>query len=230
MPQNVKRTAFPIYNGYGPAEGAKILPLTFDFSSVASYSENLLIENTEGVIQFVQSVFVDNSDNTNPLVILIAVTNQRLIVPANAQGIWPIFTVDQTRFTISTTPAANLSVNVSFANVPMPFTQWGPTTVNNSTALVTGSYTDYSGTITVGGASQAAIPANGNRKGYFIQNPISATEPLYVNFTDPASSGGDSIELLSGQLLSSDSLVLSLEQINVVAATGAHSYIAKELA
>src|SRR5258708_2804096 len=103
--------------------------------------------------------------------------------------------------------------------------------------LTPGIYTDWSRKIAVGGTSQSGIPANGNRRRMIIQNPATATsqgigtaENLFINFTGGASSTtGNSIELLPGGSYDSDSGPCSVEQINIVAATTNHQYLAKEM-
>lgn len=89
-----------------------------------------------------------------------------------------------------------------------------------------GSFTDASGTITTGGTSQEALAANTSRKSVLIHNPSSEIEALFVNFTDPASTSGDSIELLSGEKI----VVNTVGAINLLAATTGHKFVVKELA
>ena len=227
---NPMRRAFPSFNGYAPKEGPKALPVDFDFSSVGSAELNLLLENTEGQIQYVQSMWVDNSDNPGALTIRFGGTNQRVVIPANAQGNWPVITIDQVRATISSPINAAARGQIIFLNVPMPMMQFGPITVNTAAAVLRGSWSDFSGTVAVGGTSQALIPANAARNGILIQNPTSEIEPLFINFDAAASVAGGSIELLPGQIWPPDqTTVLSSQAINVTAATAAHRFIAKEL-
>lgn len=103
--------------------------------------------------------------------------------------------------------------------------------------LAPGSYIDRSGKIATGGTSQKLMDSNGGRRRVIIENPQSATsqgigtaENLFINFTLPASStNGGSIELLPGGSYDSDSGPCTVEQINVVAATTGHQYMAKEM-
>lgn len=227
---NARRTAFPVFNGFAPKQGPRGLPIDFDFSSVASVDVNMLLENTEGEIQYIQSIWADNSDNPGALTIRFGATNQRLIIPANAQGLWPVITIDQLRATISSPVNVNARGQIIFLNVPMPMMQFGPITVNAAAAVLRGSWSDFSGTVAVGGTSQALIPANAARNGILIQNPTNEIEPLFINFGAAASVAGGSIELLPGQIWPPDqTTVLSSQAINVTAATAAHRFIAKEL-
>lgn len=229
---SVIKTAFPTFNGYAPKEGVKALPIFFDFRTVAVLEFDLLLENTQGSIQMVQSVWVDNADNPNSIEILFGVTNQRVVVPANVQAMCPVITVDQTRVKITGTINPDAVGQIILMNVPMPYTQVGAVTVNvpaiNVAAITPVTATDHSGTITAGGTSQSAIPANTSRLGFTVQNPTNEIEPLYINFTS-AAGAGNSIEILPGQIFPPNgSPYVSTEEITINAATTGHVYIAKE--
>lgn len=229
---SVIKTAFPTFNGYAPKEGVKALPIFFDFRSVNFLEFDLLLENTQGSIQMVQSVWVDNADNPNPVEILFGVTNQRVVVPANVQAMCPVITVDQTKVKITGTINPAAVGQIILMNVPMPYTQVGAVTVNVPTITIDPitqvTATDYSGTIDAGGTSQTLMASNANRLGFTVQNPTSEIEPLYINFTGPAGAG-DSIELLPGQIFPPNgSPYVSSEEITINAATTGHVFIAKE--
>jgi hypothetical protein len=228
---NDLKTSFPVFNGFAPKEGPKALPIAFDFSSVSSMEVDLFTENTNGVIQYVQSVYVDNSLNPNDLEIRFPSTLQKIVIPATAQGVWPVFSIDQVRLTISSTIDPNARGNIILLNVPMPLTQWGPLTVNaNITAetITAVLATDFSGVLTLGGTSETVIAANANRKGFLIQNPPTEIESLFVDF-GIAAAPGTAIELAPGQIFPPNgSPYVTTQSINVVAATTGHVYIAKE--
>jgi len=88
-----------------------------------------------------------------------------------------------------------------------------------------GTYTDLSGTIAAGGTSQLLVAANADRQGLVIQNPSSAIESLFINFTADATVDTDSFELLPGEKWTSN----SVEEVNIIAVTTGHVFIAKEL-
>ncbi len=119
MPSNSQRSAFSVFNGFAPTEGPKALPIQFDFSAATSFDVNLLTENTNGVIQFVQSIWVENHNNPSPLVITFQGTGQIIKVPAFAQGCWPVFSTDQVVFNLSTLQNAAAIGKVILLNVPM---------------------------------------------------------------------------------------------------------------
>jgi hypothetical protein len=92
-----------------------------------------------------------------------------------------------------------------------------------------GVLTDRSGTITTGGTSQQLAPINPTRSYLFIQNPTTATEVLYVNFTSAAAAAASSISLAAGAsftMTASD--FASTEAVNVFGATTGHAFTAKE--
>lgn len=89
--------------------------------------------------------------------------------------------------------------------------------------------TDASSTITTGGTFQALFAANTARKGCFIQNPVAATETLYIGWpasptpttANAASLGaGASFNCIVGGVVIDDA-------ISVEAATTAHAFVAK---
>jgi hypothetical protein len=174
------KPAFRVFNGLAPEEMPKGMPWVYDFSSVGDQSFDLQLENTGGIIQMVQSIFVDNSDNAAPVTIQFTITNQRLVIPANAQGIWPVIAPLQTQIRAITTPSAALKVTIILLNVPMPYTQWGPSTTNiapgslNATAVASAAppvyaagaqplSQDLSGNLRT--TLTTALPAGGNTIG-----------------------------------------------------------------
>lgn len=93
-----------------------------------------------------------------------------------------------------------------------------------------GLLTDRSGSVTTGGTSQTLAVANNRRRFLYIQNPITATETLFINFTTAASTSGvNSVELGAGASFTmTEDTFISVDKITVTAATSAHKYIAKE--
>jgi hypothetical protein len=225
------KSSYGIFNGYAPADGPKAMNRTFDFTAQASYTEDLVIEQEMGVIGGIQGVYVDNSANLNALTILFS-TGQRLIIPASAQGMWPVISSLQLRYTVSTTIFAG-SATIILLDVPTAYTQWGPITVNVPGVVLTptqGVYTNRGGTITLGGTSQQIMAVNAARKRMIIQNPSSEIESLFMNFTAAANAGNNtSFELMPGGYFDSAFGPVSTEAINVVAATTGHKFVAKEM-
>ena len=127
------------------------------------------------------------------------------------------------------------AITLMFTDATMPLAQW------NYKSRGCRAY-DASGTITAGGAFQVVgainatlntqLLASAYRRGFLIQNPIAATEPLYVtlrgNITnDPASALDNSIQLAAGALYQERGDDAYTGVVNVMAATIGHKFTAK---
>ncbi len=102
-----------------------------------------------------------------------------------------------------------------------------PVAAQQATTGVRGNLSDGSGTLTTGGASQQVFPANPGRYYLMCQNPITATETLFVNFDATASTSGGSYELAAGGSITFDSNFIPAGAVNVNAATTGHRFICK---
>lgn len=115
---------------------------------------------------------------------------------------------------------ASLALSAPAAAQKMPFNPGGTSTATS---------TDASGTVATGGAFQSIIAANSSRQGCLVQNPVSATEPLYVFFGATANATtSNSFSLNPGQSISCNvgGLVLT-DNIAVTGATTSHAFTAK---
>lgn len=97
-------------------------------------------------------------------------------------------------------------------------------------ALAQQTVFDGSGAIATGGTSQQVLPYNPNRKYLLIENPVSATETLYCNFTNAAAtSGSASISInAGGSYERSTPNFVPKDAINCTAATAGHTFTVKE--
>jgi hypothetical protein len=99
-----------------------------------------------------------------------------------------------------------------------------------SAAAVTA--TDRGGSMTTGGTAQNAMSSNASRAGCWVQNPVNATEDLYVSSTTSATTtagAGDDADLAPGgswSCVQGSNVIQSAISVN--AATSGHAYIAKE--
>lgn len=106
-----------------PPEGPSIVPINVDFSTAAAIQNgvtvdlNFAIQN--GVLSEIQGMFIDNADNPNKLTCVVAITNQRIICPPNAQLYVPLFVSSSPQFFVTTTLGAPIFVAVAFYNVPI---------------------------------------------------------------------------------------------------------------
>lgn len=226
---------FQIPNNFAPAwrggkGGPKGMHLSLDFSTDSEIDLDLFARVSALDLEFVQSMYVDNADNTAALIFTFQGLQQRVKVPASAQGVFPIIAPKTNpKIKVSTTPG--VVIDVQLLNVPMAYAIWGeavtipPVTVG----VITGIMTDFSGTIAVGGTSQAAIPANVNRKRAIIQAAPGNVDSLFVDFGAAAASA-TGIEIPPGSAFDTLAGPLSTAAINIIGAAGGEAYKAKEIA
>lgn len=220
----------------------------FDFSTLSSIDLNLYDQISQNELGFVQSLYVDNSQNNNTLEIISGIIEQRISVPAGVQLYIPVLTADPPVFNIATTAVAGLKVTIFFCNVPFasistnepccPLPENAATATHqveeiNQLSLILAALggavqtdVDASGTLAAGGVSQvvaAAAPA-GNR--VIIFNPTTAAESLFVNSTGAATvAGTDSFEVVPGGYYDTGEKITNAVQVNAV--TIGHVFVAK---
>lgn len=179
-----------------PSQGSKALPVNFDFSAAAQIAIDLLLEMQSGEIDFIQSVYVDNSLNPSPVTFLFPNAtglDNKLTVAARMQGYYPVNApVGIMKFTVQS--AGGVEVPCTFYNIEFPYVQW--TTLPTTVPLSTGAYVDHSAAIT--GVDQIIIPANAGRLGYFIENLATSVNSIFINFGAAATAGAGSIEITPG--------------------------------
>jgi hypothetical protein len=89
-----------------------------------------------------------------------------------------------------------------------------------------GTPTDKGGTITVGGTAQTAIASNASRKRAVCENPVSATENLFISITTSATTTGanDYADLAPG----GSATIYGTSAVSLNAATTAHRFLCTE--
>lgn len=219
-----------IFSGLAPVQGPKCLGDTLDFSAVAQINLDLTQEETTGQIDYIQTLYVNNSDNLNALEFLFEGTNQLLTIPAGASGIWPVFVTGPVRCKVTTTIAANLLIPILWINVPMPLTQWGPQTVNIAAVTATfaptvAAWNNFSGNTAVASAALFAAKANAKRR--IVINPASNPGSLWINFGGVAAvTAPPSIEIPPGATFDSGATIDQTDWTIIAAAV--MPYAAKE--
>lgn len=108
-----------IYNGLAPRELPKSVFCVVDCAADNEFGIDLALIEGEARIQFVQTIFIDNSSNNKQINIAIALSQVTLKCPANSQLWVPCPAPNQSRF-ILTCAAGNGKCNLTFFNVPMP--------------------------------------------------------------------------------------------------------------
>lgn len=144
-------TPVPVTYGYGPESGPKTVFVKPDFSEKSVFDIDLdrLIEN--GNIEFIQSVFVDNTDSSQALIIEPQMSQQRIVVPASWQGYFPLFAkTGQIKVTCADNTA---QIGLNFNNFPVPAMLWNED----------GTQVTVSGTVTVRPAGSTGNDESANK-------------------------------------------------------------------
>jgi hypothetical protein len=113
-----------------PSQGSMILPYLLDFTNAAKLNVDITEEILSQKIDFIQSVFIDNSLNASPLNLkfIDGASTQGYLVTAQpySQGWYPVAVpVGKLAFVANT--AQGIAVAIKLANIPMPYLTWGPT-------------------------------------------------------------------------------------------------------
>jgi hypothetical protein len=114
----------PTWNGLVPRFGPKVLMDTLDFASDSSIDISTAEEQKSGAIEFIQSLWIDNSANSATVTVRIQHTGQVIKVAPKTQGYFPCMAGGEFRATVSTTPAAGLLVTVGLCNQNMEPALW----------------------------------------------------------------------------------------------------------
>lgn len=103
-------------------EGNRAVPVNFDFTAVQSYNFDFQMLVQQKKISFVQTVYIDNSLNSQPSYMLIGTTNQLIIAPPLSQGYYNCLISGPAKMTLSTTGA--VIVPVQFMNFEVDALVW----------------------------------------------------------------------------------------------------------
>lgn len=219
--------------------GRKAIHVTIDFSLGSSFNLDLTQVQSQGAMDSVQTLYIDNSENTFALTLLTGVLVQEIIIPPGAQCYMPILQTNPPIMKF-TTGGGTALVDVHILNFFLPPFMWfatggtpvtdttlasiivnGAANVNAQPSTVTG-VVDASGTIAAGGTPQVLFALDTARKKWILSNPSTATEILQFSF----GTSTNYINLPPGTTWIDDSNAVSGDQINVVAATTGHAFTA----
>jgi hypothetical protein len=115
---------FGVSNVIVPKSGPKAAPVTLDFANTGAIDIDCELLTSQGRIEYIQTLYIDNADNLNPLTLTMGLTGQRLRVPARYQGYFPILAPNPPLITCETNQTANLKVFVYLLNVPVQAVNW----------------------------------------------------------------------------------------------------------
>lgn len=112
-----------IFNATVPAEGPKALRFNIDFTAIQTVEVDLTYAlQNQKQIQYVQTVYVDNLDNTAPIIFEHPGSLQRIAIPAGYQAYLPILSPNPPKFVFQS--AGAVVVRVFFLNIPIPPSMW----------------------------------------------------------------------------------------------------------
>ncbi|MDE2020201.1 MAG: DUF1859 domain-containing protein [Patescibacteria group bacterium] len=117
------RSAFQIPNKAVPSEGGVGVPVTLSLATKQTDSGDLTLEQTSGVIGFVQSVYIDNSANAAVLTLTFPGTQQNITVKGKTQGYYPVMPFTGT-FSWNAASTGAVNVPIIFTNVRFEAAQW----------------------------------------------------------------------------------------------------------
>lgn len=119
--------SFQTTNLTQPIAGSMAVSQTLDFTAGTLLAFDLTDSIMVGKLDFIQSVYIDNADNSAALDLVFSggPTTQRIRAQAQSEGWYPIsWPKGAARFTAAS--QGGIKVNVIFANYPMPYVVWGP--------------------------------------------------------------------------------------------------------
>lgn len=148
QPLNLKNSAIP-------SQGPRGIPMTFDWTVSQSYSCDMSYVTTQKQLEYVQTIFVDNSTNAFAITVKEAMLPQTLTVPPYSQAYLPILSGIQPKLTIASAGATG-STKIVFLNIPVTPSVWSA----SNTPLVTDA-SGYLETIDMG-----LKPLEGNWNSY----------------------------------------------------------------
>lgn len=117
-------TRFGVNNVIIPAGGPATIPASLDFRNTARIEVDGELVVSQGKIEYLQGVFIDNADNANPLKLTMGITGQRIICPPNSQGYFAIMAPNPPRIICETPQNGNLQIPIFFYNVPIQSAIW----------------------------------------------------------------------------------------------------------
>lgn len=120
QPSNTALIQVPVFTGKQPgALGPRCLPVTLVGATLVANPVQIIdLQNVQArkFIDFIQTIFVDNSLNLVPISINIAGTGQTITVGGQTQGYYPVLCPNPPKFTVSA-QGASANINFEFLNV-----------------------------------------------------------------------------------------------------------------
>ncbi|MGH3273584.1 MAG: DUF1859 domain-containing protein [Streptosporangiaceae bacterium] len=109
QPVQFGQVAFNVFNGCPPIEGPRCIPVTITLNNNSAEIDFFTQFQRKDITQ-IQSVFVDNSENTEIFQLTNQAVNQTIDVPAGSQGYYPILAPNPPKFLAATKGAATIQL------------------------------------------------------------------------------------------------------------------------
>lgn len=171
-----QRVAWPVAYGEAPRHGSRAMAINLNFSVESPVNINLTDDQMHMKLEFIQSIYVDNSLNPNALTFTCRTTNQIITVPATWQGYIPLVApTDNPKISFAT--PGTLIIPVQLLSYPVPCMLW-PTSNVFGVSQQGSIGTDYSGAaaataiaaVIASSTLLATIPVNAGRNYLEAQN------------------------------------------------------------
>ena len=107
-----------------PKNGPATIPALLDFTSTAEIEIDGELVVSQGQIEYLQGVFIDNADNPDTLTLTMGTTGQRIVCPKNSQGYFAIMVPNPPRIVAQSAQAGNKKIRLFFYNVPIQSLVW----------------------------------------------------------------------------------------------------------
>jgi hypothetical protein len=114
----------PVNNQEVPDEGPKAIPLLMDFSAAGEYDVDLTLQQEQGRISMIQTVFIDLSGASNDLTLTLPISGQVIVAKAGTQGYYSVLCPTPPRLNFSMPTSGGTLVPVFLINVPMSGVTW----------------------------------------------------------------------------------------------------------
>lgn len=120
------RMSFSLPNTQKPVQGPVGINVDFSFTAlIQQISSDLALEQMQGVIEFVQSIYIDNRLNAQPFVITFSGLQQTIQCRPGRSGIFPVIAANGSlAFTAVSPVAAPLTVRTIMMNVEQNYFVW----------------------------------------------------------------------------------------------------------
>lgn len=118
-------SAMRTFLGLAPRELPKFLAVDVAFTaSITEVSFDIGEVAQDNVFTVVQSVWIDNALNANPLVLTVSGgSNQKVRCPSFSQGVFPVIASGPQKF-IASSGAVAITIPIILLNVPQPYFVW----------------------------------------------------------------------------------------------------------